>query len=185
MTPPAPLLQARDICKRFPGVQALDRVSLCLDGGEVLAVVGENGAGKSTLMRILAGVERPDAGTILLNGREVQFSGVADALCHGISLIHQELNLAANLSVAANLFLGREPVRGGWLGWLDRPQMHRQATDLLRRVGLEVSPHALVGELSPGQQQLVEIARALAMNARILIMDEPTSSLTQRETERL
>jgi ribose transport system ATP-binding protein len=151
----------------------------------VLAVVGENGAGKSTLMKILAGVYQPDAGTVLLDGRPARFAGVRDALDSGIVLIHQELNLAGNLSVVANLFLGRERVRGGPLGWLDRRAMFGRAGALLDRVGLSVPPGRLVGELAIGQQQLVEVARALGQSARIIIMDEPTSSLSQKETETL
>lgn len=182
---PFPLLQAQGIRKAFPGVQALDGVSLSVQAGEVLALLGENGAGKSTLMKILAGVHAPDAGELLLDGRPVHFRGVADALAHGIVLIHQELNLADNLSVAANLFLGNEDRSGGFLGWLDRRRMNERARSVLERVGLEVEPRRLVGDLPLGQRQMVEIARALSQKARVLIMDEPTSSLTQRETERL
>jgi ribose transport system ATP-binding protein len=180
-----PLLEVLEVSKHFPGVQALDRVSLRLAAGEVLAVVGENGAGKSTLMKILAGIYAPDGGRISWNGQAIRFAGVADALAHGISLIHQELNLAENLSVAANLFLGREACWGGRLRLLGRRRMAQDARALLDRVGLACSPEALVGELPLGQRQLVEIARALSMRARLLIMDEPTSSLTQRETDRL
>ncbi|HEX4588817.1 MAG TPA: sugar ABC transporter ATP-binding protein [Gemmataceae bacterium] len=185
MSPVPPLLDVRNLSKSFPGVRALDGVGVQAAAGEVLAVVGENGAGKSTLMKILAGVYQPDAGEILLDGRAVRFAGVRDALNHGIVLIHQELNLADNLSVAANLFLGRERLRGGPLGWLDRSAMTREATALITRVGLTVPPDRPVGELPIGQQQLVEIARALAQSARIIIMDEPTSSLSQKETETL
>jgi ribose transport system ATP-binding protein len=166
-------------------VQALDGVSLRVEAGEVLAVVGENGAGKSTLMKILAGVQEPDAGEILLDGVPVRLPDVAQALRRGIVLIHQELNLAENLSVAANIFLGRELTRGGPLGWLDHRAMNAAARHLLDRVGLSVPPGARVGALPPGQRQLVEIARALGLDARLIIMDEPTSSLTQRETDRL
>jgi ribose transport system ATP-binding protein len=166
-------------------VQALDGVSLSVRAGEVLAVIGENGAGKSTLMKILAGNQAPDAGELLLDGARVQFAGVADALGRGIVLIHQELNLADNLSVAANLFLGREPLRVGWLGWPDRRAMGEQARRVLGRVGLDLLPDRRVGDLSLGQRQMVEIARALSQAARVIIMDEPTSSLTQRETDRL
>lgn len=180
-----PLLAVRDVQKHFPGVQALARVSLCLHAGEVLAVVGENGAGKSTLMKILAGIHQPDSGDILLDGKPVRFARVADALRHGISLIHQELNLAESLPVAANLFLGREDVWGGWLRLLDNGRMMREARVLMDRVGLECGPETRVGSLPPGQRQLVEIAHALALSSRILIMDEPTSSLTQKETDRL
>jgi ribose transport system ATP-binding protein len=180
-----PLLEVRDIRKSFPGVKALDRVSLRLDPGEILAVVGENGAGKSTLMKIVAGVYVLDEGTFLIDGKPVAFAGVSDAMKLGIVLIHQELNLAENLSVAANIFLGRELTLGGPLGWLDDATMTARSRDLLARVGLEVSPRVIVGTLPPGQRQLVEIARALSLDARLIIMDEPTSSLTQKETDRL
>jgi ribose transport system ATP-binding protein len=182
---PPPFLEVRNVCKSFPGVRALDAVSLHVHRTEVLALVGENGAGKSTLMKILAGIYRPDAGEIYLEGRHVQFTSVADALRSGIVLIHQELNLAENLSVTANLFLGRETVRGGSLGWLNRRAMNVAARALLDRVGLGVRSDQRVGDLPPGQRQLVEVARALGQNARLIIMDEPTSSLTQRETEQL
>ena len=180
-----PLLEVRHVRKHFPGVQALDGVSLRVEAGEVLALVGENGAGKSTLMKILAGVHAPSSGEILLDGVPVRFANVAAAMRRGIVLIHQELNLAENLSVAANLFLGRERTRGGWLGWLDQGSMNTAAVRLLERVGLDVSPSTVVGNLPPGQRQLVEIARAVGLDARLIIMDEPTSSLTQRETNRL
>jgi ribose transport system ATP-binding protein len=179
------LLEASEISKRFPGVHALDQVSLRALAGEVLAVVGENGAGKSTLMKILAGIYPPDGGTIRLAGRAVRFGSVSDALREGISLIHQELNLAENLSVEANLFLGREPRVGGWLGVVDRRRIRKEAQTLLRRVGLSRSPEATVGDLPPGQRQLVEIARALSLRTQVLIMDEPTSSLTNSEADRL
>jgi ribose transport system ATP-binding protein len=179
------LLEVRNIRKHFPGVQALDGVSLHVGAGEVLAIVGENGAGKSTLMKILAGIHCPDGGEMFMDGQPILADGVAGAMDRGIILIHQELNLAENLSVAANLFLGRERVRGGWLGWLDQSAMNEEARQLLRRVGLDVSPARRVGELPPGQRQLVEITRALSLSARLIIMDEPTSSLTQTETDRL
>jgi ribose transport system ATP-binding protein len=181
----SPLLQVRELSKRFPGVQALDRVSLSLNAGEVLAVVGENGAGKSTLMKVLAGVYQPDGGQVLLDNKPVAFGGVRDALRRGISLIHQELNLAENLSAAANLFLGQEPLWGGWLKLLDRRAMDEAARNLFARLSLKIESGTRVADLAVGQRQLVEIARSLAMRARILIMDEPTSSLTQAETDRL
>lgn len=181
----APLLEARDIRKHFPGVQALDGVTLQVRAGEVLALVGENGAGKSTLMKVLAGIHQPDAGELRLNGHALRLNGAADALSRGIILIHQELNLAENLSVADNLFLGREKTSGGPLGWLRFGAMNAEARTLLNRLGLDVSPNRLVGDLAPGQKQMIEIARALSLAARLIIMDEPTSSLTQRETDRL
>ena len=180
----APLLEVHGLRKLFPGVLALNDVSAHLKRGEVLAVVGENGAGKSTLMKIMAGVYTHDAGSVLINGREVHFRGVADAMKAGVSLIHQELNLAENLTVAANIFLGRE-IRG-LFGWLKRRAISSAAVKLMRRVGLPESlVNTRVEELAPGQKQLVEIARALSLDAKIIIMDEPTSSLTQGETDRL
>jgi ribose transport system ATP-binding protein len=176
-----PRLQAVGIDKRFPGVVALDGVSITLAPGEVLAVIGENGAGKSTLMKIVAGVYHHDAGQVFLDGREVRFDGPADAIAAGVALIHQELNLAENLSVIDNLFLGREATVGGPLRMLNRRDMAARAGELLARVGLPASrATARVEFLSPGEKQLVEIARALGSDVRVLIMDEPTSSLTQQ-----
>lgn len=177
-----PLLEVRRATKRFPGVAALKQVNLTLGRGEVLAVIGENGAGKSTLMKILAGIQTPDSGEILLDGQPVEISSVETALRHGIVLIHQELNLADNLDIAANIFLGREPTR---FGLIDRRRMERESVRLLERVGLSLPPRTIVSTLSTGQQQLVEIAKALSIDARVLIMDEPTSSLSQHETEAL
>jgi ribose transport system ATP-binding protein len=148
----------------------------------VLAVIGENGAGKSTLMKILAGVLLADGGAIILDGKSVRCASVHDALKHGIVLIHQELNLADNLDVAANISLGREAHR---FGFLSGKAVRAEAERALRLVGLDVSPRTLVGELTIGQRQMVEIAKALATDARVLIMDEPTSSLTLHETETL
>jgi ribose transport system ATP-binding protein len=177
-----PLLEVRGIAKQFSGVCALDNVSLTLARGEVLAIVGENGAGKSTLMRIVAGVTTPTSGTIVVDGERLEFNSVAQALKRGISLIHQELNLADNLSVAANIFLGREPLR---FGMIDQSRIERESQKFLDMVGLDVSPQSLVGTLAIGKQQLVEIAKALSTNARILIMDEPTSSLSEHESQKL
>lgn len=176
------LLQVTSVSKRFPGVLALENVSLTLARGEVLAVVGENGAGKSTLMKILAGVQEPDTGEILFEGQRVKIDSVRAAQRLGIALIHQELNLADNLTVAANIFLGREP-RRGW--FICQRETETSSTQVLRQVGLDVSPRTLVSTLSLGRQQLVEIAKALSAQARVLIMDEPTSSLSQHETEAL
>lgn len=177
-----PLLEARRISKRFPGVQALDDVSLTVGPGEVLALIGENGAGKSTLLKILAGVQPSDAGDILIDGKPVRFRGVEDALAKGIALIHQELNLADNLDLAGNIFLGREP---RWAGLLDLARMHRESATWLARVGLALDPSTPLADLPIGRQQLVEIAKALSTSARLLIMDEPTSSLSAREAETL
>jgi ribose transport system ATP-binding protein len=183
---PTPLLTAVGISKQFPGVRALDNVSVQVERGEVLAIVGENGAGKSTLMKVIAGVYQPDAGEITLDGNPVRFAGPTDAMRAGVSLIHQELNLAENLSVLDNLFLGREKTIGGPFQLLHRGAMAEQGVSLLERVGLSRHDlHRTVGELAPGQKQLVEIARSLGLDAKLLIMDEPTSSLTQTETDRL
>ncbi len=178
----AELLEVKDVTKSFPGVRALDKVSLTVEQGRVVAVIGENGAGKSTLMKILAGVQAQDEGEILIDGEPVEIRSVEEGLEHGVALIHQELNLATNLSVGANIFLGREPKR---VGFIDESTIAKEARRYLERVGLDVSPTTPTSELSIGQQQLVEIAKALSTDARLLIMDEPTSSLSQRETERL
>ncbi len=184
--PGEPLLVARNIRKQFPGVLALDGVNATVRPGEVLALVGENGAGKSTLMKILAGIYQPDGGEIEFLGRPVRFNGPLAAMRAGISLIHQELNLAENLSVQDNLFLGRETTFAGPLKLLNNRDAGRIGAGLLQRVGLPVSFLSKpVGDLPPGQKQLVEIARALGLDAKLLIMDEPTSSLTQTETDRL
>jgi len=180
----APLLSVSGLTKQFPGVRALKGVNLTLAKGEVLAVIGENGAGKSTLMKILAGVQQADGGAIHLAGEEVAIHSVRDATERGIALIHQELNLADNLDVGANIFLGREPRKAGGL-FIDKGRIAREAVGYLEQVKLKVSPHLLVNRLSIGHQQLVEIAKALSIDARILIMDEPTSSLSQGEAEHL
>jgi ribose transport system ATP-binding protein len=199
-----PLLCATGISKAFPGVQALQSVNLHTQPGEVLAVVGENGAGKSTLMKILAGVYAADAGTLEFEGRPVTIRSVKEAEHLGIVLIHQELNLAGHLDIAGNIFLGREPTWAGILGLIDRRRIHDDAARITRRVGLTSAPRTLVHDLSIGQQQLVEIARALSLKShpltppsppprgrgwgegvRLLILDEPTSSLTENETDRL
>lgn len=175
-----PLLEARSIVKSYTGVRALRGVSLSVHPGEVLAVIGENGAGKSTLMKILAGVQAPDSGELFIDGGERRLASVQDAMKAGIALIHQELNLAETLDVGANIFLGREPLRRGMI---DSKAIDLQSRELLAKVGLAVPPSTPVSELTIGQQQLVEIAKALSVNARVLIMDEPTSSLSGHETE--
>ncbi|MBM3972482.1 MAG: sugar ABC transporter ATP-binding protein [Planctomycetes bacterium] len=177
-----PLLQARGVCKDYPGVRALSQVDFTVRAGEVVALVGENGAGKSTLMKALAGVVQPHAGQILLAGAPVRLAGPADALSAGIALIHQELSLCDNLTVAGALFLGAELRRGPFLRL---GAMRAQAAKWLDRVGLQVDADTPVSALAPGQKQLLEIARALRAQARVLIMDEPTSSLTMAETARL
>ncbi|XXX72094.1 sugar ABC transporter ATP-binding protein [Sorangium sp. So ce134] len=183
-SPLPPLLAMRGIVKRFPGVTALAGVSLTLRAGEVLAVVGENGAGKSTLMKILGGAYAPDEGQIVIDGAPVALRGVREARRLGVALIHQELMLAPNLDIAANIFLGNEGSRG-LLSPLRREALCASAAALMARVGLALPPTTPVSALTAGQMQMVEIAKALSVNARILIMDEPTSSLTAGESREL
>ncbi|SPT52827.1 Ribose import ATP-binding protein RbsA [Actinomyces bovis] len=179
-----PLLEATGITKRFPGVLALDDVQFMLRPGEVHSLVGENGAGKSTLMKVLGGIHKPDAGSLKLYGRETNIDGPLDAQSKGISIIHQELNLMPDLTVAQNIFFGREQHKG--IRFNLSPRKMRQETDaLLQRVGLQLDPEARVGDLTVATQQMVEIAKALSFDAKILIMDEPTAALTERETEAL
>src|SRR4051812_28229377 len=179
----APLLQMRSISKRFPGVIALDSVSLSVARGEIVALIGENGAGKSTLMKILDGVYQPDAGEILLDAQAVTIRNVQDAIRLGIAFIHQELNTLENLDVAANVFLGREPRNA--IGLINQAKIHADTEPFLKRLGLDIPTRTRLDKLSIAQQQMVEIAKALSLNARLIIMDEPTSSLTLSETNRL
>lgn len=178
-----PRLEMRDITKAFGGVRALDGVTLKAGAGEVHAVCGENGAGKSTLMKILAGAITEHGGAILLDGKPVKFHGPKDAEDAGIRIIYQELNLVPELSVAANLFLGRE--KTGAFGLLDSNGMEAAARQLFERLGTPISPRARVADLRIGDQQMVEIAKALAFDASIVIMDEPTSALSDAEVARL
>lgn len=178
-----PLLEMRGIGKRFPGVIALDNVELTVATGEVVALAGENGAGKSTLMKVLGGIYQPDEGQVFVNGNPVVFRGVADATAQGIGFVHQELNVLDNLTVAENVFLGREPRFARYL--IDRKKLNSSTKQYLSKLGLEVEPDTPLRELSIAQQQMVEIAKALSMNARLVIMDEPTSSLTLTETGQL
>lgn len=180
-TPSDVVLAASGIVKEFPGVRALDGVHLRARRGRLLALLGENGAGKSTLMNILAGVLRPDAGSIVLDGREVRLADPRDAQRQGIGMIFQELNLVPNLSVAENVFLGREPV--GRNGLIDYSRLHADTRALLKRVDLDVAPETPVGHLRVAQQQVVEIAKALSADVRVLILDEPTSSLSSHEVD--
>ncbi|CCE05181.1 fused D-ribose transporter subunits of ABC superfamily: ATP-binding components [Bradyrhizobium sp. STM 3843] len=177
------VLCTEQISKSFAGVQALHRVDFDLRHGEVHALMGENGAGKSTLMKILAGVHTSYDGDIRIAGRTVSFSDVRDAENAGVAIIHQELNLVPELSVAENIFLGREPLIGGVL--IDRRRLVRAAERLLARLGVSIASETRIAGLRVGEQQLVEIAKALSLNARILIMDEPTSALSSSECDTL
>src|SRR6188508_1449053 len=178
------LLELRAITKDFPGVRALDGVSFDLAEGEVHALCGENGAGKSTLIKILCGFYPTGTygGEILLDGQPLQFRTLRAAEAHGIALIAQELALVPELSVAENLVLGHEPMRHGLIDW---DAVARNAQTALARVGLDVDPERPVKELGIGQQQMVEIAKALAKDARILVLDEPTAALTEADAQRL
>ena len=173
------VLEAQGISKSFPGVKALDEVRLTVRRGRVHAVLGENGAGKSTLINILAGVFPPDAGAVLLDGHPVAFLNPRQAREAGIAIVFQELNLVPHLSVAQNMFLGREPLTRA--GLVDDARMIREAGTWLHRLKLEIDPRTPVGRLRVGQQQVVEIAKALSLNARVIIMDEPTSAITEQE----
>ena len=174
----------RGISKSFPGVRALEDVSLVVQAGEVHFLLGQNGAGKSTLIRILCGAHRPDTGEILVNGTRAYLRSPADARRLGVAVIFQEFSLVPYLDVAQNIYLGREP-RGRLPGTVDHRRMHAEARRLLDALGLDVDTHTLVHELGVAQQQVVEIAKALSQDARILVMDEPTAALSDREIERL
>lgn len=175
-----PLLQLKGIEKSFPGVKALNGASLAVYPGRVMALVGENGAGKSTMMKVLTGIYTMDAGSLQWLGEPVAFSGPKASQEAGIGIIHQELNLIPQLSVAENIFLGREFVNR--FGRIDWKKMHREAEALLKRLNLRFSSHKLVGDLSIGDQQMVEITKVLSFESRVIIMDEPTDALTDTET---
>lgn len=183
-TTDAPVLQVRGLSKSFPGVKALRDVQLQVASGEVHALMGENGAGKSTLMKILAGLEQPDEGEISFKGRPVRIHHPHHALQLGISMIHQELMPFPDLTVAENIFMGQEPVLP-FLGWVDRARLRADARALLDRLGVAVSPDARMGGLSVAEMQTVEIAKAIAHQAEVIIMDEPTSAISEREVEKL
>jgi ABC-type sugar transport system ATPase subunit len=178
----SPLLRMEQVSKHFPGVLALNDVSVEVHPGEVLGLVGENGAGKSTLMKILSGVYQPDGGQIVLDGKPVVIHNPRQAQDLGISIIYQEFNLMPNLSVEENVFVGREPNSGKFVRW---GQLRKQTTDLLDQLGVQLNPGTIVRSLSVAEQQMVEIAKALSLNARLVIMDEPTSALTDTEVAAL
>lgn len=179
------LLKLEHITKAFSGVTVLDDVRFEVRPGEVHALIGENGAGKSTLMKIVTGVHRADAGRMFWKGQEVEVKSPRAARQFGISMVHQELMLVPQLSVGENIFLGRHPAQRVLFGWVRWREIHDQAENVLRELGHAINPKRAVGQLSIAEQQLVEIARALAFNAELIIMDEPTSPLSEHETKRL
>ena len=178
-----PILKMTNIVKEFPGVKALDGVNLDLYEGSVMAIMGENGAGKSTLMKVLSGVYKKDGGEIYYKGNLEDIKGPKDAQEKGIAIIHQELNLIHDLTIGENIFLGREPK--GAFGKINWAKLHEDADKLLKKLNVKSSSKELLGNLSIGQQQMVEIAKALSLNAQIIIMDEPTDALTDKETKSL
>lgn len=178
-----PILEMKGITKKFPGVLALDHVDLTVYPGQVLALVGENGAGKSTLMKILSGVYQMDAGEICMNGQPVRITDPLSSQLMGISIIYQELNVLDNLNIAENIFLGREQRKKHL--FVNKQKMHDEARSLLNEVGLNLDTWTMVRNLSTAQKQMIEVAKALSFQSKIIIMDEPTSSLTETETETL
>src|SRR5450830_442580 len=179
---PPPLLSTVGLCKRYPGVVALDGVDFELRAGEVHVLFGENGAGKSTLISMLAGANQPSSGEIRLHGQPVRLGSVHEARRHGISAVFQEFSLVPTLSVAQNLSLGDEPCRAGWL---QPVAVRERARRMLDGLGFDINPEALVSELTRAEQQMVEIAKGLRGEVSVLILDEPTASLTDREAQRL
>ena len=180
-----PLLELRSITKSYPGVKALRGVDLSVGKGEVVGLIGENGAGKSTLMKILGGVVKPSSGSVMIDGVSKSSLTVKDAAHAGIAFVHQELHLFENLDVAANIYIGREPRKGGILNLIDNAALHQRVKPCCRVSAWTSSRTIRSMRLSIAQRQMVEIAKALSMDARIIIMDEPTSSLTLTETDKL
>lgn len=178
------LIEMKDISKSFPGARVLSGVNFSLVAGEIHALMGENGAGKSTLMKILGGIYSRDDGSLFVKGKECDITSPRMARELGIAMIHQELNMIPELSVAENMFMGRE-ITYGRTGWVNRAAMRRQSAAYLTELGIDISPQTIVKDLSVGQQQMVEIAKALSMRADILVLDEPTAALTERESESL
>ena len=175
----------RGISKSFSGNTVLADVTIAARAGEVLALLGENGAGKSTLMKILAGVHQPESGEILIDGQPLKFARPADALSAGIAMIYQELSLAPHLTVAENIFLGREPLKFAPLGFINSRELNERAKTLLSEYGFNLNPKSRVGSLSAADRQQVEITRAIVEAKKVIVMDEPTSSLTDNEVKEL
>jgi len=179
------ILRMTGITKRFPGTLALDNVQLTCEKGKVHVLLGENGAGKSTLVKIISGVYTRDAGTMWFDGKEVNFTDVRQAMAAGISMIHQELSLLPERTIAQNIYLGHEPMKKGLKGVIDYKKMVEESRELLNRLGVDLDPTIQVKKLSIAQKQMVEVVKALSQDVKLVIMDEPTSSLTSREIEKL
>ena len=177
------LLEMKNITKQFPGVLALDGVSLTLREGSVHALMGENGAGKSTLMKCLFGINSVDSGEIYLNGEKVRFKSPNDALKHGVAMVHQELNQATKRSVADNLWLGRYPTRLGFI--VSEKEAYRRTKAIFEELGIDTDPKRIMNTMSVAERQMAEIAKAISYNAKVIVLDEPTSSLSDREVEHL
>ncbi|MFB9759822.1 ATP-binding cassette domain-containing protein, partial [Ectobacillus funiculus] len=178
------ILELSNITKEFPGVKALDNIQLKVRKGTVHALMGENGAGKSTLMKIIFGVYTPDKGTIKFKGQEVQINGPKDALSKGISMIHQELSPVPDMTIAENIYLGREPMHGK-TGWVNKKKMIADTERLFESLQIDLNPRSKMRELSVANMQMVEIATAISYNADLIIMDEPTSAITDKEVDHL
>lgn len=177
------ILEMKNIDKYFSGVHALKSVNFDLRAGEVHALMGENGAGKSTLMKVLTGIHTRDAGEITLFGNKVNFTDISQSQKMGVSMIHQELNMMNHLTVAQNIYIGREPLKGNF--YIDDRKMEKEAKKLFDRIGINIDPSVVLGTLTVGKQQMVEIAKAISFNSKLLILDEPTAALTQTEVEEL
>lgn len=177
------LLELKGVTKTFPGVIALDNVDFRVYKGRIMALAGENGAGKSTLMKVITGIYTKDKGEIVYKGKNINFSGITDSIEAGIGIIHQELNLLPELSIMENIFLGREIVNS--IGKIDYKVMKMETLTILEKLGVDYDPYTKVGKLSIAEQQMVEIAKVLSQNAKLIIMDEPTDALTEKETEKL
>jgi len=178
------ILEMENITKEFPGVKALDNVQLKVRKGSVHALMGENGAGKSTLMKIIIGMHTPDKGRIIFDGKELKLNNIQEALNKGISMIHQELSPIPEMTVAENIYLGREPTFGK-IGLVDRKKLNKMTRDLLESLGIELDPNIKMGQLSIANTQMVEIAKAISFNSKLIIMDEPTSAITEKEVAQL
>ena len=176
------VMEAKGIGKSFPGVRALDNIDINIKKGEVVALLGENGAGKSTLIKILSGVYQPDEGEIFLNGKKVIFEVPLAAKNAGIGVIHQELNYVPTISIAENIFMGKLPLKRGFV---DYKTMYAESSRIMASVGLHLNPRMTIGSCTVAQKQLIEIAKVLNADARIIILDEPTSALNEIETEYL